>query len=311
MCRLDEVQAGTKIAGRNINNLRYADDTTLRSESEEELKNLLMKMKEESGKSWLKTQHSKNKDHDLWSHHFMKNRWWNNGNSDRLSFLELQNHCRWWLHPSEVSEINRWLDPWKKSYDKCRQNIKKQRHYFANKGPSSQGYGFFSGHVWMWELENKESWVLKNWCFWTVVLEKTLESPLDCKEIKPVNPKGNQSWIFIGRIDADAPILWQPDAKSHFIRRDPYAAKDWGQEDKGTEEEMIGWHHWLNGDEFEQAPGNSESQGGLAFCSPWGSQIAGHNCATEQQMTASGSQPQGIFLATDISQKMKVFLGFW
>ena len=108
------------------------------------------------------------------------------------------------------------LAPWKKSYDKPRQHIKKQRHYFANKCPSSQSYGFSSSHVWMWELDHKESWVLKNWCFWTVVLEKTLESTLDCKEIKPVNPKGNQSWIFIGITDAEteAPMLWPPDAKN-------------------------------------------------------------------------------------------------
>ena len=113
----------------------------------------------------------------------MANRWQNNGNSDRLYFLELQNHCRWWLH---------WkmLAPWKKSDDQPRQYIKKQRRYFANKGPSSQGYGFSRSHVWMWELDYKENWALKNWCFWTVVLEKLLESPLDCKEIQPVYPKG-------------------------------------------------------------------------------------------------------------------------
>ena len=104
-------------------------------------------------------------------------------------------------------------------YDQPRQHIKKQRHYFANKGPSSQGYGFSSGHVWMWELDYKESWALKNWCFWTVVLEKTLESPLDCKEIQPVHPEGNQSWIFIGRTDVEAetPVLWPPDVKNWLI----------------------------------------------------------------------------------------------
>ena len=108
------------------------------------------------------------------------------------------------------------LAPSKKSYDQPRQRIKKQRHYFAHKGPSSQSYCFSSSHVWMWELDYKESWVPKNWCFWTVVLEKTLESPLDCKEIQPVHPKGNQSWIFIGRTNAEAetPILWPPDAKN-------------------------------------------------------------------------------------------------
>ena len=112
-------------------------------------------------------------------------------------------------------EIKRRLTPWKESYDQPRQHIKKQRHYFANKGSSSQGYGFSSGHVRMWELDYKESWAPKNWCFWTLVLEKTPESPLDCKEIQPVHPKGNQSWIFIERTDAEAetPILWPLDAK--------------------------------------------------------------------------------------------------
>ena len=146
------------------------------------------------------------------------------------------------------------LTPWKESYDQPRQHIKKQRHYFANKIPSGQGYGFSSGHVWMWELNCEESWVLKNWCFWTVVLEKTLESPLDCKEIQPVHPKGDQSWVFIGRTDAEAetPILWPPYAKSWLIGKDPDAGRDWGQEEKGkTEDEMARGHHRLNGHEFE------------------------------------------------------------
>ena len=135
--------------------------------------------------------------------------------------------------------------------------------------------GFSSIHVWMWELGYKESWTLKNWCFWTVVLEKTLESPLDCKEIQPVYPKGNQSWIFIGRTDAEAEtsILWPPDAKNWLIGKDPDAGKDWMQEEKRTtEDEMVGWHHWLNGHEFEQAPGVGDGQGGLACCIPWGCQ---------------------------------------
>ena len=151
--------------------------------------------------------------------------------------------------------------------------IKKQRHYFANKCLYSQSYGFSSSHVQMWELDHKESWASKNWCFWTVVLEKTLESPLDCKEIKPVHPKGNQSRIFIGRTDAEAeaPILWPPDVKNWLIGKDPYAGKDWRREEKGsTEEEMVGWHHWLNGHEFEQTLGDGEEQGNLACYSPWG-----------------------------------------
>ena len=158
------------------------------------------------------------------------------------------------------------LAPWKKSYDKPRQHIKKQRYYFADKDPSSESYQLSSSHVWIWELDHKESWVLKNWHFWTVVLEKTLESPLDYKEIKPVNPKGNQSWIFIGKIDAEveAPILWPPDVKNWLIGKDPDAGKDGGQEEKGTtEDEIVGWHHQLDGDEFEQAPGAGDGQGSL------------------------------------------------
>ena len=147
-------------------------------------------------------QHSKNKAHDIQSHHFMANRWGNNGNSERLYFLGLQNHWGWWLQPWNLKT----LAPWKKSNDKSRRHIKKQRHFFADKGSSSQSYGFSSSHVWMWELDHKEGWKLKNWCFQSVVLEKTLESPLDCKEIQPVHPKGNQSWIFIRRMDAEAEI---------------------------------------------------------------------------------------------------------
>ena len=177
----------------------------------------------------------------------MANSW---GNSDRLYFLGLQNHCRWWLQPWN----EKMLTPWKESYDQPRQHIKKQRYYFANKGPSSQSYGFSSSHVWMWDMEYIESWALKNWCFWTVVLEKTFESPLDCKEIQPVHPKGNCSWIFIGSTyaEAETPILWPPDANNWLIWKDPDAWKDWRQEEKGTtEDEMAEWHHWVNGHEFE------------------------------------------------------------
>ena len=124
-------------------------------------------------------------------------------------------------------------------------SILKSRDYFANKDLYSQSYGFSSSHVWMWELDHKESWTPKNWCFWTVVLEITLESPLDCKEIQLVNPKGNQTWISIGRTDAEAetPILWPPDAKSQLIRKDLDAGKDWRQEKGTTEDETVGWHH--------------------------------------------------------------------
>ena len=150
-------------------------------------------------------------------------------------------------------EIKRHLILGRKSYDQPRQHIKKQRHYFANKGPTSQGYGFSSNNVWVWELGYKERWAPKNWCFCTVVLEKTLESPLDCKEIQPVHPKGDQSWVFIGRTDVEAetPILWPPDVKSRLIWKDPNVGKDWRQEEKGTtEDQMVRWHHQLNGHEF-------------------------------------------------------------
>ena len=143
---------------------------------------------------------------------------------------------------------------WKKSYGQPRQHIKNQRHCFTNKGPSSQSYGFSSSHVLMWEWDYNESWAPKNCCFWTVVLQKTLASPLDCKEIQPVHPKGDQSWVFIGRTDAgaEAPIIWPPHAKSWLIGKDPDAGRDWEQEEKGTtEDEMAGWHHRLNGHEFE------------------------------------------------------------
>ena len=133
-------------------------------------------------------------------------------------------------------------------------SIIKSRDITAGKSPSSQSYGFSRSHVWMWELDYKESWAPKNWCFWTVVLEKTLESPLDCKEIQPVNPKGDQSWIFIGRTDskAETPILWPPTEKNWLIGKDPDAGKDWRWEKKGTiEDEMVGWHHQLDGFGFE------------------------------------------------------------
>ena len=140
----------------------------------------------------------------------------------------------------------------------------------------------------MWELDHKEGWAPKNWYFWTVVLEKTLESPLDCKEIKPVNRKGNQPWIFIGQPDAEVevPVLWPPDStfQSWLIGKDPEAGKDWRQEEKGeTQDEMVGWHHWLNGHEFEQTSGDGEGQRSLVCSSPWASPKVGHDLATEQQ----------------------------
>ena len=165
--------------------------------------------------------------------------------------------------------------------------LNEQRHYFADKGPSSQIYGFSSNHVWMWELDHKESWVLNNWCFWTVVLEETLESTLDCKEIQPVKSQGNQSWIFIGSTDAEAetetPILWPPDAKNWLSGKDPDAGKDLKWEEKGmTEDEMAVWHHQIYGHEFEQALGVGDGQGSLLSR---GLQWVVHDWATELNWT--------------------------
>ena len=192
--RLDEASAGIKIAGRNINNLRYADDT-LMAESKEELKSLLMKVKEqnETATSPIIS-------------------WQMDGETVETVTDFIFGAPKWLQMLTAAMKLKDTCSLWK-SYDQPRQHIKKQRHYFANKGPSSQSYGFSSSHVWMWELDYKESWAPKNWCFWTVVLEKTFESPLDCKEIQPIHPIGNQSWVFIDA-EAETPILWPPDVKS-------------------------------------------------------------------------------------------------
>ena len=161
-----------------------------------------------------------------------------------------------------------------KSYAQPRQQIEKQGHYFASKVISSLSYSFSSSHVWLWELDYKAGWVPNNCCFWTVVLEKTLQSPLDCKEIQSVHSKGNQSWIFIEgwmSAEAEALILWPPDAKSWLTGKDPDAGKVWGQEEKGTtEDEMAGWHQRLNGHEFGWTLGVGDGQGGLVCCNSWG-----------------------------------------
>ena len=178
-----------------------------------------MKVEEESEKVGLKLNLQKTK--------IMVNAY---GNSDRL-FLGLQNHCRWWLQPWNEKT----LVPWKKSYDQSRQHITKQRHSFADKGLSSQGYGFPSSHVWMWVLDYQQRRMPKNWCFWTVVLEKTLESPLDCKEIQLGHPKGYQSWIFTGSTDAEAetPVLWPPDVRNWLIGKDLMLGKMEGRRTRG------------------------------------------------------------------------------
>ena len=168
-------------------------------------------------------------------------------------------------------EIERCLLLWRKAMTNL-DSVLKSKAITSNKDPPSQSYGFSSSHVWMWELDHKESWVPKNWCFWAVALQKTLESPLDCKKIKPVKCKGNQPWIFIGktRAEAEAPILWPLDEKSWLIGKDLDPGKDWRQVEKGTtEDEMVGWHHQVDGHEFVHVLGGAEGQGSLVCCSPW------------------------------------------
>jgi len=186
---------------------------------------------------------------------------------------------------SKISAAMKTLAPWQESCDKPRQHIKKQRHDFALKGLYSQSYSFSSSHVQMWKSDLKEDWAPKTWCFQTVVLEKTLESPLDCKEIKPVKPKGNQPWIFIGRTDAEAQYFGHlmRRAKSQLTGKDSDSRKYWRQKEKGAaEDEIAGWRHWLNRHEFKQTLGDSEGQRSLACCSAWGCRVR-HDLATEQQ----------------------------
>ena len=193
----------------------------------------------------------------------MANRWGNSGNSGWLYFWV----SRTTADGDYTHEIKRHLLLGRKVMTNLDSMLK-------SKGLSSESYRFSSSHVWMWELDHKECWAPKNWCFWTVVLEKTFEVPLDCRDqTSHTSPKGNQSRIFIRWTDAEAetPILWPPDVKNWLIRKDPDAGKGWWQEEKGTtEDEMVGWHHQLNGYEFEQAPGAGDGQGSLACCSPWG-----------------------------------------
>ena len=195
----------------------------------------------------------------------MANRWGNSGNSGWLFFwapkalqvviaaMKLKDAC----------SLEGKLWPTWTAYSKAETLLCQQRSI----------YGFSSGHIWMWKLDYKEGWALKNWCFWIVVLKKTPESPLDCKEIQPVHSKGDQSWVFIGGTDVEAetPILWPRDAKSWLLWKDPYAGQDWGQEEKvTTEDEVVGWHHRLDGHGFGWTPGVGDGQGGLTCCGPWG-----------------------------------------
>ena len=229
-----------------------------------ELKNLLMKVKEESEKAGLKLNIQQTK--IMASGPIML--WQIDGEEMKkvTDFIFLGSKI---TADSDYSHETKMLATWKKNYDKPRQDIKKQRHHFAHKSVYSQNYGFSSSHVQIWELDHKEGWAPKSWSFWTVVLQKTLKSLLDSKEIKPVNSEGNQPWIFIRSAEAEAPILWPPGVKNWLNEDDPDAGKDWGQEEKGvTEDEMVGCHHQLNGHAFEQTLGYSEGQGSLLCCSP-------------------------------------------
>ena len=182
-------------------------------------------------KSWLKAQHLENKDHGIWSHHFMANRWGNDGSSDEFYFLVLQNHCRW----NWNCEIKRWLLLGRNAMTNLDSISLKSRHHFTNKSLNNQRYAFSISPVQMWELDHKEGWALKNWCFSIVVLKKTVESSLNCKEVKTVNPKGDQPWIFIVRTDAEAktPVQWPVKELAHWQR--PWCWKHWGQEEKGPQ----------------------------------------------------------------------------
>ena len=245
---LEGAQAGIKIAGRNIN-IRYAGDTILIAESEEELKNPFIKLKEESGEVGLKINIQKAK--------IMAS---SPITSCQIDGETMETVTDFIFGGSKITadgdlshEIKRHLLLGRKTMTNL-DNLLKSRDITLPTKTHQVISVVFSVVVYMWELDYKESWASKNWCFWTVVLEKTLESPLDCKEIQPVHPEGDKSWVFIGRTDAEAetPILWPPYAKSWLIGKDPDAGRDWEQEEKGTTEgEMAGWHHWLDGQEFE------------------------------------------------------------
>ena len=253
---LEEAQAGIKIAGRNINNLTYADDTTLMAESEEELKSLLMKVKEESEKVGFKVNIQKTKimasgpitsleiDGETVGKHF-------HGETMETvaDFIFLGSKI---TADGDCShEIKSRLLLGRKVMTNLDSILKSKDITLPTKVRVVEAMVFSSSHIWMWELDYEESWAPKNWCFWTVVLEKTLESPLNCKEIQPVRPKGDQLWIFIGRTDAETSILWPPHAKSWLNGKDPDTGRDWWQEEKGmTEDEMAGWHHQHDGHEF-------------------------------------------------------------
>ena len=251
---LDEAQAGINIARRHINNLRYTDDITLREEVEEE----------GSEKVGLKL------------------------NIQKTRIMAFSPITSWQIDGETMETVTDFIFLGSKitADSDCSHEIERcfllerkamtnldsllQSRDITNKGPSSQSCGFSSSHVWVWELDHKEGWVLKNWCFWTVVLEKTLESSLGLQGDPTNNPKGDQPWIFIGRTDAEAPILWRVMQIASSLEKTLMLGKIEGRSSRMTEEEMVGWHDWLNGREFEQIPGDGEGQGSLVCCSPCG-----------------------------------------
>ena len=264
---LNDSQAGIKIVKTNNNNLWYADDTILMSENKE-LKSLLMKVKEESENGGLKLNTQKTK---IIASSTITSWQINGGKMETVTdfiFLGYKINA-----DGECShKIKRWLLLGRKAMTNLHSILKTRDITLPTKVCIVKVMVFLVVYTRMWELDHKEGWAPKNWCFQTAVWEKTLESPLDSKEIKPVNPKGNQSWIFIGRTDADAeaPVLWSPDAKSQLVGKDPDAGKDWRQKKGVAKDVTVRWHHWLNGHEFGQTPGDSEGQGSLACCSSWG-----------------------------------------
>ena len=276
--RLDESHGEIKISRRNTNNLRYEEDMTLLTETKEKLKSLLMKVKEESDNAGLKLNIQKMQ---IMASSPITSRQIDGGKVEVVtdffflgSKITADDDCS--------HEIKKHLLLGRKAMANL-ESILKSRDISLLKKVHLVKAMVFPAVNYRCELDHKEGGALKNCCFHTLVLEKTLESPLDCKEIKPVNPKESQPWLFIGRTDAaaEAPILRPPDTKSSLIRKGPNTGKAWRQQEKRmTEEKMVRWHHWLNGHEFEQTPGDSEGQGSLVCCSPWGRKDSD---TTEQQ----------------------------
>ena len=268
---LEEAQAGIKISGRNINNLRYTDDTTLMAESEEELKSLLMKVVEESENagSFFWTQHSNNEDHGIWSCHFMASRWGNNGNSDRLYFLGLQNHCRWWLQPWNWNT----LAPWKKSYGKPRQHIKKQRHYFANKGPSCQSWTIKKAKL--WRIDAFELWCWRRLLGVPWTARRSSQSMLN-----EVSPEYSLEGLML---KLKLQYFGHLTRRTDSLEKTLMLGKIEGRRRRGRRMRWVGWHPWLDGHEFDQVLGVGDAKPGMLQSVVL--QRIRHDWATEQNQT--------------------------